>query len=78
VPQPRISQNLAKFRALDLVVDERNEKYIIYSLRKENGTLMNILRDIITDMESFPVLMEDRAGLSEKEKYLTQCGVLKK
>lgn len=78
VPQPRISQNLAKFRDMDLVVDERNEKYMIYSLRKENGTLMKILRDIIGDMEAFPVLMEDREGLAEKEKYLTQCGVLKK
>ena len=40
--------------------------------------MMKILRDIIGDMEAFPVLMEDRAGLDEKEKYLTQCGVLKK
>jgi len=74
IPQPRISQNLAKFRDMNLVTDERKEKYVYYSLKNENKILINILRDIISDINSYPKLIADRNGLSDKEKYLSQCG----
>ena len=75
IPQPRISQNLAKFRDLRLVMDERKEKYVFYSLKKENETLVQILKDIFDDLDSYAKLAEDRSKLSEKEKYLSQCCV---
>lgn len=73
VPQPRISQNLAKFRDMNLVIDERKEKYVYYSLKNENKILLSILKDIISDIDSYPKLIADRNGLSDKDKYLSQC-----
>ena len=74
VPQPRISQNLGKFRDMDLVIDVRKEKYIFYSLRKENQILMDILKNIIVHIHLYPKLIADRNGLSDKENYLSHCG----
>lgn len=74
VPQPRISQNLGKFRDMDLVVDIRKEKYVYYSLKKENQILMDILMNIISQIHLYPKLVADKNGLLDKEKYLTNCG----
>ena len=73
VPQPRISQNLSKFRDMGLVIDERKEKYVFYSLKRGNKVLMDILNDIMNNMEAYSKLMEDSSGLSDKENFLTQC-----
>ena len=73
IPQPRISQNLSKFRDMALVSDERKEKYIFYSLKRENKILMDILKNIINDIQTYPKLIEDRSGLVDKDNYLTQC-----
>ncbi len=74
VPQPRISQNLGKFRDMDLVVDIRKEKYVYYSLKNENQILMDILKHIISQMHLYPKLVADRKGVGDKEKYLSDCG----
>lgn len=73
VSQPRISQNLSKFRDMDLVTDERKEKYVYYSLKNENKVLLSILKDIISDIDSYPKFIADRVGIKDKEKYLSQC-----
>lgn len=73
IPQPRISQNLSKFRDMSLVSDERKEKYVFYSLKRDNKILMDILKGIINDLQSYPKLLEDRSGLVDKDNYLTQC-----
>lgn len=73
VPQSRISQNLSKLRDLNLVVNERKEKYVFYLLKNENKILINILENIIDDFDSYPKLVSDRNRLSDKEKYLNQC-----
>ena len=73
VSQPRISQNLSKFRDMELVIDERKEKYVFYSLKRENKILLDILRDITNNIEAYPKLIKDRSGLMDKEDYLSQC-----
>ena len=73
IPQPRVSQNLSKFRDMNLVTDERKEKYVIYSLKHENKVLLSALTDIISDISNYPKLLADRNGLQDKEKYLSQC-----
>lgn len=73
VPQPRISQNLSKFRDLGLVFDEKREKYVFYSLKRDNKILMDILKDIMNNIDSYPKLLEDRTDLVNKEVYLSQC-----
>lgn len=73
IPQPRISQNLSKLRDLNLVDDERKEKFVFYSLKKENKILTDILKNIINNLETYPQLVVDKDRLEEKETYLNQC-----
>jgi len=74
VPQPRVSQSLSKMRDMGLVSDERQEKYIFYSLKKDNATLVNALKDILDQISSYPQLGEDQKGLKDKAYYLENCG----
>lgn len=75
VSQPKISKNLSKLRDMNLVADERKEKFVFYSLKKENRVLMSTLMNIMDDLESYPQLVADQRRLGEKDKYLTQCCV---
>jgi ArsR family transcriptional regulator len=72
VLQPRISQNLTKFRDMGLVTDKRKEKYIYYSLKKDNKILLNILQDVVEDIDFYPKLAADKAKIVFKENYLKQ------
>jgi len=73
VPQPKISKNLSKLRDLNLAVDERKEKFVFYSLRRDNKILKDVLENIMEDLESYPQLVVDKRRLEDKETYLNQC-----
>ncbi|NDL68555.1 ArsR/SmtB family transcription factor [Anaerotalea alkaliphila] len=75
VPQPRVSKNLSKLRDMQLVADERKEKFVFYTLKRDNKLLMEILEKILEDPELYPQLAVDRMRLGEKEKYLDRCGI---
>ena len=75
VSQPKISKNLSKLRDMNLVLDERREKFVFYSLKTENAVLVNTLKYIIEELESYPLLVIDQSRLAAKEKYLNQCCV---
>lgn len=75
VAQPKVSKNLAKLRDTNLVVDERKEKFVFYSLKKENEVLMNIVNNILGNLDEFPQLSKDQSGIADKEIYLSQCGI---
>ncbi|ACL19281.1 transcriptional regulator, ArsR family [Desulfitobacterium hafniense DCB-2] len=77
LPQPKISKSLSKLRDTNLVSDMRKEKFVFYSLKKENQTLINILRSILRDLESYPQLITDQNRLEDKEIYLNACCNLK-
>ena len=74
MPQPKISKSLSKLRDLGLVSDDRREKFVYYSLKRESKALMKILEDLEQDIFSYPVLLQDRKGLENKEYFLSQCG----
>lgn len=73
VSQPKISKCLSKLRDLDLVTDERQEKFVYYSLKTENRVLIDTIENIMKNLESYPILAKDLAGISGKEKYSNQC-----
>lgn len=73
ISQPRISQNLSKLRDLNLVEDERREKFVFYSLKKEHKLLLNLLENIEEKITSYPVLVDDLARLQGKDSYLSVC-----
>jgi ArsR family transcriptional regulator len=75
VSQPKISKSLSKMRDMNLVADERKEKFVFYTLKKENRVLMATLKNIMEDLDSYPQLLEDQKRLADKDKYLTQCCV---
>ena len=78
ISQPRISQNLSKLRDLNLVEDDRREKYVFYSLKKDHKVLLNLLKNIEDQITNYPVLVDDLARLEGKEHYLSVCSGLPK
>ncbi|GAB6108558.1 ArsR/SmtB family transcription factor [Fusibacter bizertensis] len=71
--QPKISKNLSKLRDLKIVVDERREKFVFYSLRLEHPMLNHILSNIAQHIEDYPELLSDSVRLNQKEQFLTLC-----
>lgn len=71
VSQPKVSKGLAKLRDMDLVEDERIDKFVYYKL-KDHPLLTTIIEalkvDYLTD-----ILEKDQKRLVDKNKYLTTC-----
>ncbi len=76
VPQPRISKNLSKLRDLNLVEDERKEKFVFYKLNRENQLLMETLKSICDKLDTHPQLVQDRQRLALKEEILNKCCII--
>lgn len=76
LPQPKISKSLGKMRDMNIVVDERKEKFVFYQLRPNQSLLEATIGEIQLNLDHYPKLLEDRVRLREKEKYLNQCTVL--
>lgn len=72
-PQSRVSKNLSKLRDLNLVTDERKDKFVYYSLKRNNIMLEKILGLLLADIDKYPPLSEDKRRLSDKDVYLKQC-----
>ena len=73
VPQPRVSKNLSKLRDLNLVTDDRKEKFVFYSLKRDNLLLMKTLDHIISQIDQYPEIKSDTDRLLDKEKFLNLC-----
>ncbi len=71
--QPKISKNLSKLRDMQLVQDERREKFVYYELLKKEPLLMATLKNIEDHMDQYPLLIEDRNRLKNKDVFLNQC-----
>lgn len=69
VPQPRISKNLAKLRDLNLVKDERKDKFIYYSLTKDNPFLTLNFNHILEHIRDYPEIHLDQKNISNKCQY---------
>ncbi len=69
--QPKISKNLSKLRDMNFVIDTRKEKFVFYTLNKNQHTLYKTLENIFSDIENHPILLLDRSKLVDKEKFLT-------
>ena len=74
--QPKISKSLSKLRDLNLVQDERKEKFVFYSLKRDNEILNGIIEGILGNIHDYPQIQQDMERLSEKEKYLDKCNPL--
>ena len=70
LPQPKVSKALSKMRDLEIVRDTRKEKFIFYSINKNNIEYINILKEIKNS--NIEILKEDMKRLTEKD-FLTGC-----
>lgn len=73
VSQPKVSKSLSKLRDMNLVIDERKEKFVFYKLKTENVALTSIVKNIIDSLDEYPQLILDKSRIADKEKYLNQC-----
>lgn len=73
VSQPKVSKNLSKLRDMNLVIDDRKEKFVYYRLKTNNAVLTNTVKNILKGMDEYPQLITDKNRLVDKDKYLNQC-----
>lgn len=76
VPQSRVSKNLSKLRDLNLVTDERKERFVFYSLKKEDVLLVQTLQYILDHKLLYPQITTDCERLIDKENHLNQCCII--
>jgi len=69
VAQPTISKGLSKLRDLNYVVDTRKEKFVYYKMREDNKILQNIITDIASHLDEYPMLQKDYENISTKWKF---------
>lgn len=72
-PQPKISKVLSKLRDMDLVIDQRKEKFVFYSIKNENELLKNTINYILDHIEDYPYLLKDQSRLVNKEQFIDNC-----
>ena len=73
--QPRVSKCLGKLRDVGLVVDEREDKFVFYSLREPGGLLRGILEGIVGNIGDYPLLVRDYERLVLRDDFLNRCVV---
>ena len=74
-PQPKISKVLSKLRDMDLVNDQRKEKFVFYSLKEDNGLLNHTVSYIRNHIDTYPKLQEDLDRLANKNDYIDACSL---
>lgn len=72
ISQPKVSKNLSKLRDMNLVIDERKEKFVYYKLKTDNEVLTNTIDNILNSLDEYPQLILDKSRLIDREKYLNQ------
>ncbi len=75
LPQPRVSKALSKLRDVGLVSDERQDRFVFYSLSKRDGLLGLVCEGILASIGDYPVLVEDAKRLGFKDDLLNGCVV---
>ncbi|HHV27833.1 winged helix-turn-helix transcriptional regulator [Anaerosalibacter bizertensis] len=77
ISQPNISKHLGRLRDSGLVKDERKEQYIFYSLNMKDKLFENILKNIVGNVEEYPILKSDIEKSKSAEKYIELANMCK-
>jgi len=73
ISQPKASKALSKLRDLNLVTDDRQEKFVYYSLNNNHPLMSHILYYLKDSIASYPQLQTDYNRLHLKDTFLTKC-----
>ncbi len=71
VPQPRISKHLSKLRDLNLVKDERKDKFVYYTFNTDHPTLILNFDNILDNIADYPEVMLDQKNIKNKCNYIS-------
>lgn len=74
-PQPKISKILSKLRDLDLVSDQRREKFVFYNIKNTQPLLNSNLEFINEHLDDYPKLKQDHLRLADKENHIDACSL---
>ncbi len=75
LPQPKVSKALAKLRDIGLVLDERKEKYMYYSLNPKKEKFIKILKETKNTCDNLCVVIQDTKRLKEKSYTPVCCDI---
>ena len=75
LPQPKVSKALAKLRELGLVLDERKEKYMYYSLNAKKERFIKILKETKNSCDNLCLVAQDTKKLKEKNYTPICCDI---
>ncbi len=68
--QPKISKHLAKLRDIGLIIDERHQQFVFYSLRKDNKLYLDTLNILVEAIDDYPLIKKDLEKSKDAEKYI--------
>lgn len=71
--QPKVSKHLTILRDANYVTTRKEGKFIYYSLHIQNNNIMDIIHNIISNIEDYPILKEDIHRLAIKDTYFSNC-----
>lgn len=71
--QPKVSKNLAKLRDVGLVIDERREQFVFYSLDRNNVLLKELLQIIILKIQENVDTQSDLERLQFASIYINRA-----
>lgn len=74
ISQPNVSKHLARLRDMGFVKDEKKEQYTFYSLSIEDKLFEDILKNIVKNIEEYPVLRLDIEKSKAAAKYIELSG----
>ncbi len=74
ISQPNVSKHLAKLRDMGFVRDERQGQFIYYYLSLEEPIFREIIKEIVDNIEDYPILKSDIGKLNNIDSYLESCG----
>ena len=75
LPQPKVSKALAKLRDLGLVLDQRKEKYMYYSINPEKERFIRILKETKGTCSNLCLVAQDAKKLKEKSYTPICCDI---
>lgn len=78
-PQPKISKKiLSKLRDLDLVSDQRKDKFVFYSIKDNNKLLNHTTQFILNNIDDYPNILEDQSRLKKTKNTISINVLLKR
>jgi ArsR family transcriptional regulator len=70
--QPKISKHIAKIRAMQFVLTNRNEQYVYYSLNRSESLLVNMLETLMQSVVNTEPYKLDLERLNNQNEFVCE------